>query len=166
MCNPFTLNSKCNRPYGHRIRPVNMNPDDSLLHRLLSTDVGDFMSTIATEAVAAIEFPLPTSPFSASKAASPLKGALVQHTHRLYKCIPRYPLFYSNTTHLTLYGCNGCYITVNGRYLTVNRCYTINESYKLKSLGLFRRVNGGAITSISLSISLKNNCRTFIALTP
>lgn len=97
MCNPFTLNSKCNRPHGHRTRPVNINPDDSLLHRLVSTDAGDFMSTIATEAPAAIEFPLPTSPFSASKPASPLKGALVQHIHTHFtNAFPHVCLFYPN----------------------------------------------------------------------
>lgn len=84
MCNPFTLNSKCNRPHGHRTRPVNINLDDSLLHRLLSSDAGDFMSTIATQAPAAIEFPLPRFPFIASKPAS--QGCFSPthtHTHTL-----------------------------------------------------------------------------------
>lgn len=84
MCNPFTLNSKCNRPHGHRTRPVNINLDDSLLHRLLSTDAGDFMSTIATQAPAAIEFPLPRSPFIASKPASQGRFSPTHtHTHTL-----------------------------------------------------------------------------------
>ncbi|XDV54527.1 hypothetical protein PO909_022801 [Leuciscus waleckii] len=80
MCNPFTLNSKCNRPHGHRTRPVNINLDDSLLHRLLSTDAGVFMSIIATQAPAAIEFPLPRSPFIASKPASQGRFSPT-HTH-------------------------------------------------------------------------------------
>lgn len=110
MCNPFTLNSKCNRPHGHRTRPVNINLDDSLLHRLLSTDAGDFMSTIATQAPAAIEFPLPRSPFIASKPASQGRFSPT-HTHTLCQCIPlclpqngRIPLyseeFYSQIKHL------------------------------------------------------------------
>lgn len=113
MCNPFTLNSKCNRPHGHRTRPVNINLDDSLLHRLLSTDAGDFMSTIATEAPATIEFPLPRSPFIASKPASQERFSPT-HTHfaNAFPCV-WIPLYFEelysqikkSKIYLTFKGC-------------------------------------------------------------